>query len=74
MKDLVTEVIRKDDRIIWMRLGLNEFSLNVFSVYAPHTGCTEEERDQFWTSLQEEMEKVDESERCIVGGDLNGHI
>ena len=41
MKDLATEVNRKDDRIIWMHLGLNEFSLNVFSVYAPQTGCTE---------------------------------
>ena len=25
-------------------------------------------------ALQEELEKVDESERCIVGGDMNGHI
>ena len=29
---------------------------------------------QFWTALQKELEKVDESERCIVIGDMNGHI
>ena len=74
MKNLVTEVNRKDDRIIWVRIALGEFALNVFSVYAPQAGCTEEERDQFWSSLQEEVEKVEENERFILGGDLNGHI
>ena len=39
MKDLVTEVNRKDDRIIWLRLALNEFAFNIFSVYAPQIGC-----------------------------------
>ncbi|XP_063602487.1 craniofacial development protein 2-like [Penaeus indicus] len=74
LKDLVTEVNRRNDRIMWVRLALENFSVNIFSVYAPQTGCTEEEKIQFWTALQEEMEKVDESERCIVGGDMNGHI
>ena len=43
MKDLVTEINRKDDRIIWMRFGLTEFSLNVFSVYAPNPAYTLQE-------------------------------
>ncbi|XP_063590444.1 craniofacial development protein 2-like [Penaeus indicus] len=74
LKDLVTEVNRRNDRIMWVRLVLENYSVNIFSVYAPQTGCTEEEEAQFWTALQEEMEKVVESERCMVGGDMNGHI
>ncbi|XP_063586290.1 craniofacial development protein 2-like [Penaeus indicus] len=74
LKDLVTEVNRRNDRIMWVWLVLEIFSVNIFNVYAPQTGCTEEEKAQFWTALQEEMEKVDESERCMVGGDMNGHI
>ncbi|XP_063609960.1 craniofacial development protein 2-like [Penaeus indicus] len=74
LKDLVSEVNRRNDRIMWVRLVLENYSVNIFSVYAPQTGCTEEEEAQFWTALQEEMEKVDESERCMVGGDMNGPI
>ena len=48
--------------------------MNIFSVYAPQAGSSEEEKVQFWSALQEELEKVDEIERCMVGGDMNGHI
>ena len=70
LKDLVTEVNRKNDRIMWVRLSFDDFPVNIFSVYAPQTGSSEEEKEQFWSALQEELE----SERCIVGGDMNGHI
>jgi len=43
-------------------------------VYAPQTGCTDDEKDEFWTTLQDEFEKVAEDERCVIGGDLNGHV
>ena len=73
LKDLITDVNRKNDRIMWVRLSFDDFPVNIFSVYAPQTGSSEEEKEQFWSALQEELEKVDESERCIVGGDMNGH-
>jgi len=74
LKDLVTEVNRRNDRIMWVQLSFDEFPVNIFSVYAPQTGSSEEEKEQFWSALQEELEKVDESERRMVGGDMNGHI
>ncbi|XP_047485909.1 uncharacterized protein LOC125036992 [Penaeus chinensis] len=73
-QERVTEVNRSNDRIMWVRLALEEFSVNICSVYALQTGCTKEEKEQFWTALQEEMEKNDESERCIIGGGMNRHI
>ncbi|XP_037794182.1 craniofacial development protein 2-like [Penaeus monodon] len=57
-----------------VELALEEFEINVFSVYAPQTGCTDDEKDEFWTTLQDEFEKVAEDERCVIGGDLNGHV
>ncbi|XP_037787730.1 uncharacterized protein LOC119583331 [Penaeus monodon] len=43
-------------------------------VYAPQVGGTGEEKEQFWAALQEKLEKVDESERYIIVGDMNGHV
>ncbi|XP_037787486.1 uncharacterized protein LOC119583045 [Penaeus monodon] len=68
MKDLVTEVNRKSDRIMWIRLAFEDFSMNISSVYASQAAGIDEEKEQFWAALQEELEKVDESERCIIGG------
>ena len=63
LKDLVIEVNRKSDRIMWVRLALRDFTINVLSVYAPQSGCTEEEKAEFWSELQEELEKVEDYER-----------
>ena len=35
MKDLVVEVTRKNDRILWIRLVLKDFNINICSVYTP---------------------------------------
>ena len=74
MKEEIIEVNRRNDRIIWIRLMVENCALNVFSVYAPQIGCPDEEKDCFWSDFEEEMEKVPADERCIVGGDLNGHV
>ena len=74
MKGLVVEVNWKNDRILWIRLGLKDFNINIFSVYAPQIGSSEEEKEKFWTDVQEEMEKVEDHKRYIVGGNLNGYI
>ena len=74
MKNKIVEVNRKNDRIIWIRLTVEGCAFSIFSVYAPQIGCPDEEKDRFWSDLQEEIEKVGVEERCIVGGDLNGHV
>ena len=74
MKKEVIEVNRRNDRIIWIRLMVENCTVSIFSAYAPQIGCTDEEKDCFWSDLEEEIEKVPADERCIVGGDLNGHV
>ena len=57
MKNLVVEMNRKSDRLLWIRLALKDFNINIFSVYAPQIGSSEKEKEQLWADLQEEMEK-----------------
>ena len=49
-------------------------TVNLFSAYAPQIGCSDEEKDGFWSDLGEEIEKVPKDERCIIGGHLDGHV
>ena len=53
-KDLVEdviEVIRKSDRIISLKLGLNGENITVVSAYVPQVGCADDEKEQFWQDL-----------------------
>ena len=74
LKDKVLEVFRRNDRIMKMRLSLGEEQIVVISAYAPQVGCRNEEKEEFWNALDEEMRNLEGSEKVIVGGDLNGHI
>ena len=48
--------------------------LNVISVYASQTGCAEEEKDDFWRQLDQEIINIPNEEPLLIGGDLNGHV
>ncbi|XP_064118970.1 craniofacial development protein 2-like [Macrobrachium nipponense] len=74
MKNEIFEVNRRNDRNIWVRLMVENCTVNIFSAYAPQIGCSDEEKDRFWSDLEEEIEKVPADEKCLVSGDLNGHL
>ncbi|KAL1279411.1 hypothetical protein QQF64_026084 [Cirrhinus molitorella] len=48
--------------------------LNVVSGYAPQVGCELEEKERFWSELDEVIESVPTGERVVVGADFNGHV
>ncbi|XP_068203634.1 craniofacial development protein 2-like [Palaemon carinicauda] len=70
----VFEVERINDRMMRMKLEWDGEILNVISVYAPQTGSTEEEKDDFWRQLNQEIINIPNEELLMVGGDLNGHV
>ena len=74
LKDRVLAVERPSDRVIRMKLDIEGEVWNIVSCYAPQTGCTEYEKDQFWETIDSEMQAVKISERLVVAGDLNGHV
>lgn len=74
LKDRVLAVERPCDRVMRVKLEIEGEVWNVISCYAPQTGCTEEEKEEFWEHIDGEMQAVPSCERMVVAGDLNGHV
>ncbi|KAK3558233.1 hypothetical protein QTP86_013968 [Hemibagrus guttatus] len=70
----VLEVKRVSDRVISLKLEIEGVMLNVLSGYAPQVGCELEEKERFWSELDEVMESIPTGERVVIGADFNGHV
>ncbi|KAK3544372.1 hypothetical protein QTP86_010153 [Hemibagrus guttatus] len=47
---------------------------NFFSVIMKAVGCELEEKERFWSELDEVMESIPTGERVVIGVDFNGHV
>ena len=74
MVENVIEVKRTNDRIMKIKMVLGKKVVHVFSTYAPQAGRPEEEKQEFWENLTDEVTEVPLSEGVLLGGDLNGHV
>ncbi|KAK3552014.1 hypothetical protein QTP70_031598, partial [Hemibagrus guttatus] len=70
----VLEVKRVSDRVMSLKFEIEGVMLNVVSGYAPQVGCELEEKERFWTELDEVMESIPTGERVVIGADFNGHV
>ncbi|KAK3560854.1 hypothetical protein QTP86_022604 [Hemibagrus guttatus] len=70
----VLEVKRVSDRVMSLKLEIEGVMLNVVSGYAPQAGCELEEKERFWSELDEVMESIPTGERVVIGADFNGHV
>lgn len=70
----VVGVIRKGDRIIALKIIIGNKTMNVISAYAPQIGLDESIKIKFWKDLENLIQEIPQSEKVIIGGDLNGHI
>ncbi|KAK3518575.1 hypothetical protein QTP70_004096 [Hemibagrus guttatus] len=70
----VLEVKRVSDRVMNLKLEFEGVMLNVVSGYAPQVGCELEEKERFWSELDEVMESIPTGERVVIGADFNGHV
>ncbi|KAK3572772.1 hypothetical protein QTP86_007376 [Hemibagrus guttatus] len=70
----VLEVKRVSDRVMILKLEFEGVMLNVVSGYAPQVGCELEEKERFWSELDEVMESIPTGERVVIGADFNGHV
>ena len=62
------------DRMMYMKLDIDGVMTTVISAYAPQVGCLMEEKDKFWTDLDEVVESIPKEERVVIGADFNGHV
>ncbi|KAK3553764.1 hypothetical protein QTP70_009178 [Hemibagrus guttatus] len=70
----VLEVKRVSDRVMSLKLEFEGVMLNVVNGYAPQVGCELEEKERFWSELDEVMESIPTGERVVIGADFNGHV
>ncbi|VDO85613.1 unnamed protein product [Heligmosomoides polygyrus] len=57
-----------------LRLDTKEGCWTTMSVYAPHTGCSEHDKDDFYLSLEEAIRSVPEGNYLSIARDMNGHV
>ena len=74
LKEDLISVSKRSDRVMSIKLGVEETVVNIICAYAPQVGCTEEDKETFWEQMDQELSATLDDERVIVGGDLNGHI
>ena len=74
MQKNVKEWCEVSSRIMWVRVQLKWEKLVFVSVYGPGSERSEEERVQFWESLNECVSKFGDNVRVVVLGDLNARV
>ncbi|KAI5615915.1 hypothetical protein C0J50_8646 [Silurus asotus] len=70
----VVEVKRVSDRVMIVKVEVEDVMINVISAYAPQVGCEMEENERFWSELDEVVDGVRRNERLLIGADFNGHV
>jgi hypothetical protein len=70
----VVEVRRKSARVIVVVMVIAKVTVRVISGYAPQHGRMEEEKDQFYDDVSEEIGQAASDEFVMLLGDLNGHV
>ena len=68
------EVTRVSERLMMVKLIVGKCLMNVVAAYAPQTGRSQEEKDNFWEAVWKLIEGIKKTERIMLGGDLNGHV
>ncbi|XP_052738878.1 craniofacial development protein 2-like, partial [Bicyclus anynana] len=74
LKKCVTDVNRVNDRIIVVKLIIENVMSNIVSVYAPQTGCDDATKEKFWNDFDGVMIAIPNNEKVYIGGDFNGHV
>ncbi|XP_037774633.1 uncharacterized protein LOC119571366, partial [Penaeus monodon] len=64
----------ESDRVMWMKVEVENEPVNIVCAYAPQVGCDDVEKEDFWRTVSEVMVKIPRTERVWIGADLNGHV
>ncbi|PKU68951.1 ataxia telangiectasia mutated family protein [Dendrobium catenatum] len=74
LKDNVIKINRIGDRIIALKIVVDDKIVNIISAYAPQVGLDMSSKLNFWNDLEELIQNIPLEERVFIGGDLNGHV
>ena len=57
-----------------LKMVLGDCLLNVFTVYAPHSGKPDEEKECFWNEVFHLVSYIPQNEIVVFAGVMNGHV
>jgi len=72
--EITLSVERHSKRVLNLRMVLDNGLLNILTVYAPHSGKSEEEKESFWIGVFQLVSCIPQNEMVILAGDINGHV
>ena len=72
--DSVVNVVRVNERIMYVKLVIGEQIGNIVSAYAPQVGLSAEEKDDLWDSFIIMLTGTPKKESIFIGSDMNGHV
>jgi len=61
-------------RVQILKMVLDNSSLNILTVYAPHSRKPEAEKESFWNEVFHLVSCILQSEMVVLAGDMNGHV
>ena len=67
-------VERHGERVLVLKMVLGDCLLNVFMVYAPHSGKPDEEKERFWNEVFYLGSCIPQNEMVVFAGDMYWHI
>ncbi|KAF3688243.1 Craniofacial development protein 2 p97 bucentaur protein [Channa argus] len=70
----VLEVKSVSDRLMSLKLEIEGVMFKVVSGYVPQVGCQLEEKEKFWSELDEVMQSIPRGERVVIGEYFNGYV
>ena len=70
----VVSIERHSERVLVLKMVLGDCLLNVFTVYATHSGKPDEEKERFWNAVFHLVSCIPQNEMVVFAGDMNGHI
>ena len=65
--DNVISVERHRERILVLKMVLDDRLLNVFMIYAPHSGKLDEEKECFWNEVFHSVSCIQQQQRPFNG-------
>ena len=68
------KVTRVSERLMMVKLIVGMCLMNAVAAYAPQTGRSQKEKDNFWEAVWKLIEGIKKTERIMLGGDLSGHV
>jgi hypothetical protein len=74
LKDGVVGIKRQGDRIILVKLLIEDLVFNVINAYAPQIGLNESAKMHFKEELDALVSSMLISKKLFIGGDLNGYV